>query len=159
MLLWLKSTFQVPGVGRLDQWWESHVPFRDRVSGGGGLGLHPGRLTAGTWKMEVWFRWFSFSKWVYFLLPAVNLPGCIFFITKWRKDVDNDDFLLWNMRIFLVNFDSFFLCVIPSFFCPCSTRHIKILLVRTIQVDKQCCFSYTYKVGPVTSCNWSYGEN
>ena len=110
MLLWLKSTFQVPGVGRLDQWWESHVPFRDRVSGGGGLGLHPGRLTAGTWKMEVWFRWFSFSKWVYFLLPAVNLPGCIFLSPSDEKTLIMMIFYFETWGFFLSTLILFFVC-------------------------------------------------
>ena len=47
--------------------------------------IHPGRLTAGTCpKMEVWFRSFSFLKWVICRFH-VNLPGCIFFASVKHK--------------------------------------------------------------------------
>ncbi len=42
------------------------------------------RLTAGTWKMMVWFRWFSFSRGVFSGSRGVNLLGCN--LPTWQKN-------------------------------------------------------------------------
>ena len=51
----------------------------------GGYSYIDWRLTAGTWKMMVWFRWFSFSRGVFSGEPAVNLLGCN--LPTWLKQI------------------------------------------------------------------------